>query len=178
MPDVNFSSSRAQEPRLFPSGMEGNPRGGIFSPPVDASGNHMWPQDLGGVLGRRLLIAALLFPGKASVYPHTVIPFLLFVKMGGGGHTYGCFSLQVMFVGDPQATSQCQTGFHGDRVLSPMRLELPPWGAFSHTQPLPTRLAAAPLTSCIFTQFWLTYQCVLQITNDQPFYKLRKVNAN
>lgn len=137
----------------------------------------MWPQGLGGVLGCRLLLAALLFPGKASVYPHTVIPFLLLVKMGEGAHLR-LFFLTSDVHGDPQATSQCQTGFHGDRVLSPMRLELPPWGAFSHTQPLPPRLAAAPLASCIFTQFWLTYQCVLQITNDQPFYKLRKVNAN
>lgn len=107
-------------------------------------------------------------PGEASVCPHTGIPFLLSLCRGWREHLGSSVGgrrlrLWLFFIARisqwcspviPRPHGHCQTGFHGDRVLSPMRLGLTPWGR-SVTQGLCPRLAAAPLISYTGTQLWL-----------------------
>lgn len=54
----------------------------------------------------------------------------------------------------PRPHRHCQTGFHGDRVLSPMRLGLPPWGLLSRLRPVP-QAGSSTLTSNLNSQLWL-----------------------
>jgi hypothetical protein len=120
-----------------------------------SSGNHRPPTVL-ECRGEATSLLSLSPVGSTALgkllFVHTPgIPFLLLLceeiggntwtaALSGGGYPWLFFIASISQWCSwiiPRPHGHCQTSFHGDRVLSPMRLGLPPWRPFSHHGPVP-----------------------------------------